>query len=193
MIAFGVIWALRSAGVEGEIVAQIKRDHEAALARVLGSDGTVRPGEEAAAALRDTGASPHKPMLGPEVYAGGGFPVVFDCIGDGPSLNQAIGFAAPGGRIVVLGCSGVVPELDLSFLWSRELEIHGYCGYGAEEWRGRSVHTYEVTHRWMKENPSALADLVTHRFPLAEYRRAFLTAADHARTGSVKVVVEPGT
>lgn len=189
IVALGVVWALRRVGFEGEIVAQVKRDHEAELARSLGANAAVRPGGEAVDALLATGASPYKPMLGSRVYAGGGFPLVFDCVGSRASLNQATGFAAPGGRIAVLGCSAVVPKLDLSFLWSRELQMLGFCGYGTEKWQGRTLHTYEVALGWMDENPSILTDLVTHRLPLEEYRAAFRIAADHRRSRSMKVVM----
>jgi hypothetical protein len=34
-------------------------------------------------------------MIGPEVFAGGGFPLVFDCVGGKDSLDQALRFVAP--------------------------------------------------------------------------------------------------
>ncbi len=36
-IALGTIWSLRAAGYEGELLAQIKRGHEAKIARSLGA------------------------------------------------------------------------------------------------------------------------------------------------------------
>jgi L-iditol 2-dehydrogenase len=40
-IALGTIWSLRAAGYQGELVAQIKRGHEAAIARKLGASSVV--------------------------------------------------------------------------------------------------------------------------------------------------------
>jgi threonine dehydrogenase-like Zn-dependent dehydrogenase len=34
-------------------------------------------------------------------------------------------------------------------------------------------------------------ELVTHQFPLAEYRRAFAAASDHAAARSVKILLRP--
>lgn len=190
-IAFGTIWALRTLGYEGRLVAQAKRPHEVELAAALGADETITPGDEARQALIDTGARAYMPVVGPEVYAGGGFDLVFDCVGNQPSLAQSIGFATARGQIVVLGCAGQIRKLDLTFLWAKELRLQGYVGYGAEEWEGRRVHTFEVALARMRDDPRALGGLVTHVYPLEQYRDALRSAYDHRRSGAVKVALQP--
>ncbi len=190
-IALGVIWALRATGFKGEAVSVVKRPHEAEAARRLGADRTVRPGAEARRALLDTGARAYKPIIGPEVFSGGGFPVVFDGVGNRSSLGLALDAARVRGHIAVLGCAGRIRDLELSFLWARELEVHGFVCYGAESWRGESLHTFRVVHRLMVTHGNALRALLTHNFPLDRYREALRTAADHARTGAIKVVLRP--
>ncbi|MDX1567551.1 MAG: alcohol dehydrogenase catalytic domain-containing protein, partial [Longimicrobiales bacterium] len=144
-IALGTIWALRSIGFAGEIVGQTKRAHEARLARLLGASRVVSPGDEARQALVDTGASAYQPLVGPEVYSGGGFPLVFDCVGSRSSLDQSLRYAAPRGRVVLLGCAGEMKKIDLTFLWARELDVKGFVGYGTETWEGEEAHTFEIT------------------------------------------------
>ena len=126
-IAFGTIWALRTLGHEGRVVAQARRPRERDLAVKLGADQAVAPGGEARQELIDTGAHAYIPVIGPEVYAGGGFDVVFDCVGSQESMAQALGFAAPRGRVVLLGCAGRMRSLDLTFVWARELTDPGPC------------------------------------------------------------------
>ena len=89
-IALGVIWSLRAAGFQGELVAQVKRVHEADIAKSLGASLVVSPGDEARQALVETGARGYKPIVGDEVYAGGGYPLIFDCVGSGQSLTQCL-------------------------------------------------------------------------------------------------------
>jgi L-iditol 2-dehydrogenase len=190
-IALGTIWALRATGFRGTIVGQTKREHEAELARKMGADQVVRPGPEARQVLVDTGALAYQPILGDEVFSGGGFPLVFDCVGNAGSLKQALRFAAPRGRVVMLGCAAEIPRLDLTFLWSRELEIRGFVGYGREEWRGRTMHTFEATLALLAEEHAPVEELVTHAFSLEDYREALSAAANHARSGAVKVLLEP--
>ncbi len=58
------------------------------LALKLGASEVISPGPEARQALVDTGAMAYQPLVGPEVYAGGGFELVFDCVGSQGSLEQ---------------------------------------------------------------------------------------------------------
>ena len=190
-IAFGTIWALRTLGYAGRLVAQAKRPHEVAIASGLGADETITPGDEARQALIDTGAMAYMPVVGPEVYAGGGFDCVFDCVGNRSSLMQSLGFASPRGQVVVLGCAGEIRKLDLTFLWAKELRLQGYVGYGVEAWEGRRPHTFEITLERLLADPRALESLVTHVFPLDQYRDAVRAAYDHRRSGAVKVALRP--
>jgi len=192
-IALGTIWSLRAVGYAGTIVAQIKRGHEADIARALGADSIVAPGDEARQALVDTGAQGYMPLVGDEVFAGGGFPLLFDCVGSGQSLKQALRFAAPRARVVMLGCAAELKKLDLTFVWARELDIKGFVGYGREEWRGSRMHTFQVTHDLLLETRPPVDRMVTHVFPLSEYRQALSTAANRRKTGSIKVLLAPGS
>lgn len=188
-IAFAVVWSLRTLGYGGRLIAQSKRTHEVEMARALGADETVTPGDEARQTLVDTGARAYMPVVGDEVYAAGGFAFVFDCVGSESSLAQSLRFASPRGRVVLLGCAGQLKKLDLTFLWARELRVQGFVGYGMEEWDGQRRHTFGVTLERMAADPSGLARMVTHVFPLEQYRDALRAAGDH-RSGAVKVVLE---
>jgi threonine dehydrogenase-like Zn-dependent dehydrogenase len=190
-IALGTVWALRAAGYQGELVAQMKRGHEAALARRLGATSVVSPGDEARDALVATGAQGYMPIVGDEVYAGGGFPLVFDCVGSGDTLKQCMRYAAPRGRIVMLGCAAEIRKLDLTFVWARELAIRGFVCYGLEEWRGARAHTFQITHDLLVEGGAPVSDMVTHVYPLAQYREALSAAAHRRRSGAVKVLLDP--
>lgn len=190
-IAFGTIWALRATGFEGTVVSQTKRRQEAKLALALGATEVISPGRDARAALIETGAMAYQPIVGNEVFAGGGFSRIFDCVGSALSIDQALRYASPRGTIVLLGCAAEIRRLDLSLLWARELKVRGFVGYGVERWRGRERHTMEVTHELILESGAPLEQLVTHVFPLREYRHALSAASRHDRSGAVKVVLTP--
>lgn len=191
-IALGTIWALRATGHRGVLMAQTKRDHERALALKLGAGEVVTPGPEARQALVDTGASAYMPIVGPEVYAGGGFPLIYDCVGSDSSLSQALRFASPRGRVVVIGCVGELKKLDLTFLWAHELHLRGSVGYGQETWRGERQNTFQIVHDLLVETGAPVHEMVTHAFPLHQYGAALKAAANHRRSGAVKVVLQPG-
>lgn len=190
-IALGVVWALRAAGYEGELIAQMKRPHEQKLARSLGASRLVEPGDEARDALVDTGAQAYMPIVGDEVYAGGGFSLIFDCVGSGQTIAQALRYASVRGTIVLLGCAAEIPKLDLTFVWANELRIQGHQCYGDEAWRGRIEHTFQITHDMLLETGAPVEDMITHVFPLEQYGNALSTAANHRKSGSVKVLLDP--
>jgi len=190
-IALGTIWALRAAGYEGALVAQIKRSHEAAIARALGASEVVSPGDEARQALVDTGASAYMPIVGAEVYAGGGFPLIFDCVGSRESLHQSLRYASARGRIVILGCAAEIRKLDLTFVWAHEITVRGFVCYGHEAWEGGRAHTFRITHDLLVRSGAPVSDMVTHVFPLRQYRSALSVAANRRRSGSIKVLLDP--
>jgi L-iditol 2-dehydrogenase len=187
-IALGTIWALRALGHTGPIVAQTKRASEAKLALELGASSTASPGPRARDALFVTGARAYKPVVGPEVFGGGGFGLIFDCVGSRESLDQSLRFVAPRGTIALLGCAGQIGSLDLTFLWSREVRVAGFLCYGTESFRGEKLHTFEVTHRLLAETRAPITSLVTHRYPLAGYREALRAAARRGESGAMKVL-----
>ena len=190
-IALATIWALRATGYEGPLYAQVKRRHEQELARAFGASEVVTPGEEAREALIGTGAQGYKPSLGDEVYAGGGFPLIYDCVGRPSSIAQALTYAAARGTVVMLGCAGNVSKLDLTWVWAREIEVHGFVGYGLETYRGERMHTFELALRLMEQSMAPLFKVVTHAFPLDQYRDALKAADDHRTSGAIKVILEP--
>jgi threonine dehydrogenase-like Zn-dependent dehydrogenase len=189
-IALATIWALRALGHDGVLVAQARRPRARALALALGASDVTAP-EDAPALLRRTGARAYRPMVGPAVYAGGGFAVVYDCVGSRASLDQALRYAAPRGTIVLLGCAAKVRALDLTLVWARELDVRGVVGYGREAWGGEALHTFALTQRLLMATKSPVADMITHTYPLDRYRTA-LSAARHRRvSGAIKVVLTP--
>ena len=190
-IAFATIWALRASGYRGEIVGQAKRKHEIELARALGANSVVKPGDEARDALISTGAHAYQPIIGDEVYAGGGFPVVFDCVGSPGTIAQSLRYAAAQAEVVMLGCAAEIKKLDLTLLWARELTVRGFVHYGIEEWQGERQHTYAVTQQMLCESTAPVERMVTNIYPLAQYRDALAAAADRSASGAVKVLLQP--
>lgn len=189
-IALATVWALRALGHDGVLVAQAKRPRERALALALGASDVTAP-RDADALLRRTGARAYRPMIGPEVYAGGGFTTVYDCVGSRASLDQALRYAATRGTIVLLGCAGKVRALDLTLVWARELDVRGVAGYGLEAWGGEALHTFTLTQRLLVATEAPVADMITHTYPLDRYRTALSAARRRRVSGAIKVVLTP--
>jgi L-iditol 2-dehydrogenase len=189
-IALATIWALRALGHRGLILSQVKRAHEKHLAQKIGATEAVFPGRDATDALLKTGATAYKPIIGEQVFSGGGFAAVYDCVGNTQSLAQAMKFSAPRGKVGVIGCVGKTRNMDLTMLWARELNVHGFVGYGLEEWEGERCHTFEVVQRLLGRTGSAIEEIVTHKFPLKDYYKALKTSGNHRESGAIKVLLQ---
>ena len=67
------------------------------------------------------------------------------------------------------------------------MSIVGSNAFGVETFEGRRMHAmqvyFELAGRGMDITP-----IITHRFALADYKRAFLTLRDKGKTGAVKAL-----
>jgi L-iditol 2-dehydrogenase len=80
--------------------------------------------------------------------------------------------------------------LDLTPVWYQEVDLIGSVGHDVVTWEGQSLSTFELAMRWMLEGKLEVGALLSHRFPLADYRQAFSVAVDKRTHRSVKVALE---
>jgi threonine dehydrogenase-like Zn-dependent dehydrogenase len=71
------------------------------------------------------------------------------------------------------------------------LDVKGFVGYGRERWRDGYAHTFQITHDLLVETGAPLSEMVTHVFPLGQYKDALSAAANRRKTGSIKVLLDP--
>ena len=121
----------------------------------------------------------------------GGWDVVYDIVGVPATLNHALRWARAGGDVVLVGANLRRMKLDLTPVWYQEVDLIGAVGHDVVSWQGREVSTFELAMDWMQAGVIRTDLLLTHRFPLEAYRRAFAVATrDKAQTRSVKVAFE---
>lgn len=172
-----------------EVTVLARHPLQQSLADRLGAGRVVREAGRAAtdAALAEAaGAHLHRPISGPGITTGG-FDVVLDCVGSASSLDLAFRHARSGGQVVVVGGPGVLSGLDWTLVWTRELRIAGSFTYGREHALPGEPHTFDVVLRLLAEHPKLpVVDLVSHRYPLSEWREAIRTSLAR-RSGAGKV------
>ena len=93
-----------------------------------------------------------------------------------------------GGRTILVGMPSIPKTVDWTTIWYKELHVLGTYAYGIEDHAGERVRTFELALRFLGERHAELAPLVTHRFPLTDYRRAIRTALLTGPHRSVKTV-----
>ena len=111
--------------------------------------------------------------------------VVIETVGGlADTLDDAIRFCRPGGRIIVLGVfAGSRPINALAF-FIKELQLIGSNTYGTTSSGSEFATGVELATRYRNE----LAPLQTHQFGLARVADAFV-CADEKRDGAIKVTV----
>ncbi len=182
--------ALKAVEAPCRIVALAKHKHQQELATRLGADDIVQAGRRQYDDLcRLTGATTHQPEIGQPTVLGG-FDVVFDCVGSPRSLDDALRFTKSRGRTVLVGMPGIAKTVDWTTIWYKELRVTGTYTYGVEDFRGERVRTFELALRFLEKRQDDLAALVTHAFPLSDYKHAIRTALATGPRRSVKTVFD---
>jgi threonine dehydrogenase-like Zn-dependent dehydrogenase len=184
------IAALRAVEAPCRIVALAKHPHQQEFAKQLGAHEILPAGKGQENALcQRTGATLHQAEIGrPTVL--GGFDLVFDCVGSPRSLDDALRFTRARGRTVLVGMPAIPKMVDWTTIWFKELNVMGVYAYGVEDFRGERVRTFELALRFLREGKVDLRPLVTHRFALADYKRAIRTALATGPHRSVKTVFD---
>jgi threonine dehydrogenase-like Zn-dependent dehydrogenase len=195
-IGLGVVMALRMVEPKVDVTAVVRHPLQASLAERLGATRVVldRGGDgPQRAAVEVTGARVHRPIVGAEVLTGG-FDLVFEAVGSRDSVDASLRVVAPRGRLVLLGTAGELEHLDLTLAWARELRIIGSYVYGREASLPGVPHTFDhLLARLVETGAPVIADLVTHRFRLDQWRQALAVATGRGRHASVKVVFDHAT
>lgn len=192
VIGICVIAAIRALEIPCNIVALVKHPFQAELASNYGADNIIllqKPNyvEDLARSLK---GKVLKPLFGPEVIEGGA-DIVFECVGKKQSINDALRFSKNGGKVILLGLAGIMEGIDWTTVWLNELEVKGSFAYSTEQFQGNRVPTFTIAIELMRDGKVDLSPLVTHRFPLEDYRNAIDTASNKKNRAAIKVVFEP--
>jgi erythritol/L-threitol dehydrogenase len=120
----------------------------------------------------------------------GGADLFFDCVGSKSSLQEGLLTLRGRGTYVLVGTAGALGPVDLSSLWFRELKLTGSAMYAHGVFQGQRIRTYEKAVELLARADYPSRGLVSHRFRLADYRRAFRAAFDKRRHQSLKVAID---
>lgn len=192
VIGLATIAALRVMAPTMRVVALVRHKFQADMAHRLGAHTVIAPSrrtlyEDVAAELD---AQLLRPVLGPPVFIGGA-DVVYECAGSAGALADALRFAAPGGQVVLLGLAALPRGIDWSHVWRKELHVQGVFAAGPVMTEQGRVSSMEYALDLFAAGRVDLAPLVTHRFPLRDYRRALATVTAKRRSGCLKAVFVP--
>lgn len=164
------------------VVVGARYPHQQSLARSLGADVVVAPGELARAVRREVGCH----LVGD--HLSGGAHAAIDAVGTGESIASCLKLTRPRGRVVLMGMPAEV-TLDLTGLWHRETQLVGAYTYGTETLPdGRRCRTFELAIETAQA--CQLERLCSATYPIDDYEDAIAHAAAAGRRGAVKVAFD---
>lgn len=183
VIGLMTITALRHLGFSGEIVGIEKNREVAEIAKSFGADEVI-VGDPIEGVAKLCNGRVYKPPRGGKVLVGGGFDVVFECVGTAEAIDTALRIAKNLGKVVV---AGTVSEtrIDLAPIFSKELEVLGTFGCGYEEVESERKRTFDIAIEILKNRD--LSELLTHVFSVEDYKKALWSAMNKERSKAIKV------
>jgi L-iditol 2-dehydrogenase len=192
-IGICVVAAIRALEIPCRIVVLAKHAFQAQLASHYGADEIIyltKNKNYIYQTAKSLHASVLEPLFGDPIVQGGA-DLIFECVGNKRSINDALRFARHGGKVVLLGLAGIIDGVDWTTVWLNELDIKGSFAYSTEEYQGKKMRTLQIAIELMRNEKVDLSPLVTHRFPLENYRDALQTVINKGKGSTMKVVFEP--
>jgi threonine dehydrogenase-like Zn-dependent dehydrogenase len=188
ILGLGVIAMLRVWGFKGRILATARHRFQQTLALHLGADEVWDARELRQKDLFDRlgerfKVRPIRGRFGKKILLGG-VDLVYDAVGNRGSVEDSLRVVRPQGTVVIVGM-GHPRWVDWDPVPHKQLTLVGSHGRGIETWQGARVHTYSIVHELMAEGRLPADKLLTHVFPLEDYRTALDVLTHKGRHGAV--------
>ena len=189
-IGLNLIQVIRAVSPGAEVYALCRHSHQEEVARSMGAQDVIREKQMYRNVARITGGKYLSAPLSNEMVIGG-FDLIYDSVGNDQSLTDALRWARGGGAVVLVGVNFSPKRLDYSPVWFQEVDLVGINSHGMEKFRGKNMSSFEVTHTLYREGKLDFSNLLTHTFPLADYRKAIETFFNKRTTKAIKIALVP--
>ncbi|MFW9931468.1 MAG: zinc-binding dehydrogenase [Candidatus Thorarchaeota archaeon] len=195
IIGLMMIASIRALGSKCKIITMARHPAQVEAAKRLGSDIVIidRSEEGLYDKIADlTDGALFKPAIGKRVLFGNRGPdVIFDSVGSGETIDDALHLVRTNGTIVIVGMAfGGMSKIEWALQIYKELDVLGSMMHGREVHEGREIDTFDLAIDFLKEYGDTFKGLVTHRFPISEYKNAFSVASNKGKHDAIKVVFD---
>jgi threonine dehydrogenase-like Zn-dependent dehydrogenase len=182
---------LRALHPDADVLAVARFPFQADLARSLGA--TVIGHEPAEQVVEEiaawSGSVLRHPWIGLPMAYPGHVDVVYDTIGTPQTVELAIRVIASRGAIVELGVNPP-GRFEWTPLYFKEARLVGSNAFGIEEVDGKRQHAMAHYMDLVTAGRVDVAKMLTHTFPLEQWREAFAAVADQGTSGALKVAFD---
>lgn len=171
---------------EAEVTVLARYPHQQTMAEKLGADHILKKGHYSEIA-KLTGGKYFSAPLNKGVVIGG-FDLIYDCVANPQTTNDSLRWVRAGGKVVMVGSHmSPMPKVDLTPVWYHQVNLAGTYGHGQNEWNGVRKHTFEWVIDHFDQGKFDIDGLITHRFPIKDYKSAIRMANSSKKNKVIKV------
>jgi threonine dehydrogenase-like Zn-dependent dehydrogenase len=185
--------ALRGLGSNSEIIVLSRYQFQTEAAYRLGANRVIEGGHtkkiyDEIANL--SGGIVKEPIIGKPLLING-VDLTFECVGRKDSLEDSLRMTRNGGQVVLMGEHGVIKNLDWTPIITQDLNVKvAYLYHHAESYKGKQWKTINLAINLLSKGKVDLGWMVTHKFPLNEYKKAFRLTNHRGKNGSIKIAFD---
>ncbi len=181
------IAAARALAPEAEIVAVDFLPHQLEMAKKMGADRVIGSGKDIYRDLAtQTEAAYHRGHFGNEILLGG-FDIVYDCVGNDKTITDAFRFVKGKGDVVIIGINFNPGKIDYSPVWNQEIRLTGMNCHADET---DSQNSFDIALDLVLKKKIDLSKMISHRFPMGEYKKAVRLFLNKGKEKAIKIVLE---
>jgi len=197
VIGLTALAALRGLFPDCPVTVLARHAHQADAARACGADHVVMS-DPSGAHFEDLAQLVGARVVGRKTHVMlmGGFPYVVEAVGAPQSVTEALRAVAHRGTVLLLGTAGI-SEVDLTPIWYKEAALVGSIDHTIDAGTapglagGPDRHSVDRALSVMDAGLLPYDALITHEFPLEDYKEAIETAIDRGNSHAIKVVFSP--
>jgi threonine dehydrogenase-like Zn-dependent dehydrogenase len=189
IIGLLAVQAVRAVSPNCHLSVVAKYPHQAEAARRFCANDIIGREDRYASVARITGGKHYTAPLNRGMILGG-FDVIYDCVGTGETVTDALRWARAGGVVVLVGIDFSPVKVDLNPVWFQEVDLVGSRGHGTDTWQGQRRHTYDWVLDLIRAGKFRDDGLITHRFPLSAYKQAVATSTAKSAEKPIKVIFD---
>lgn len=178
--------ALRGLFPDVEVSILARHPFQRRVAEKLGAQPLDTARGVFGAAAERTGARHIKAPFGNQILLGG-FDAVVDTVGSDQTLSEALRLVRGGGQVVLVGINFMPGKVDYTPVWAREIRLTGINCHAGE---GDGRNSFDVAAELLAAGHVDPADIITHRFPLDDYKNAVKTFLDKRGAQAIKIVLD---
>jgi len=156
-----IIQALRLLAPDTTVTAMARYSFQAQAAHELGAHSVHTNEDGYDVAAKTTGAHLYEASMGSAMLLGG-FDVIYDCVGTGQTLSDAMRWTMAGGCVVLVGNQFEKQLVDLTSFWYQEVKLMAPVAHGTDLWEGEQLETFEIATRLFKAGKASSKTFITH-------------------------------